>query len=97
MPATQGKESSQQTERDVLGKRKKTARSRRTLVFSVTTLDFFMLLLLNFALQNSRSGRLVKTGSLQDVCRIHPVVGTPAHNMFLEIGPKLKLVDGYLH
>jgi hypothetical protein len=66
------------------------------LIFSITTLNLLMSLLLYLPLQDTSSGRLIKTSGFQDVCRINPVVMATAHNMFLEIGTELKFVDGYL-
>jgi hypothetical protein len=52
----------------------------RTLVFTISTLDLLVCLLLNLSLEDSRSGWLIETGGLEDVCRIDPIVSTAAHN-----------------
>jgi hypothetical protein len=52
-----------------------------TLVLSISTLDLFMYSLLDFSLQDSCTGRLIKSSSLQNMSRIDPVVGSTPHNM----------------
>ena len=64
-----------------------------TLVFSIAPLDLLMCVLLNLALKDPRSSWLVEAGCLQDVRSIDPVVGPPAHNMFLELCAELVLPD----
>jgi hypothetical protein len=67
-----------------------------TLVFSITALNLLVSVFLNFALEDTGPGRLIEACSLQDMCRIDPVIVSSAHNMFLEIGAELVLVDRYL-
>ena len=66
------------------------------LVFPISTLDFLVDVFLNLALENSSPGRLVKARSLEDMCRINPVILPPPHNMFLQVLAKLELVYRYL-
>lgn len=47
---------------------------RRTLIFAVATLDFFVLSLLYFAFQNAGSLRFVESGHLEYLSRIEPPV-----------------------
>ena len=63
-----------------------------TLVFAITSLDFLMNILLYFAFKDSCAGGLVKASSLQNVGGIDPIVQSPSHDMFLEVGTKLKLI-----
>lgn len=58
----------------------RTVDDERTLVFAVSTLNLLVCLLLDFALEDSGSGRLVETGSLQDVGCINPIITSTAHN-----------------
>lgn len=66
------------------------------LVFSITTLNLLMQFLLHLTLQDTSPSRLIETSSFQNVCRIDPVVMATAHDMFLEVGSELELVDGDL-
>ena len=68
----------------------------RTLIFPVSALDFLVDILLDVPLEDACAGRLVEASGLEDVCRINPVVFSPAHDMFLEVGAKLVLVHGDL-
>ena len=51
-------------------------------------------ILLDLALEDSGAGRLVKPGGLQDMGGIDPIVLSPSHNMFLEVGAELEFIDG---
>jgi hypothetical protein len=66
------------------------------LVFAITTLDLFVFVLLDLALEYPRPCRLVEPRSLEDVCRIDPVVVPPTHDMLLEVRAELELVNRYL-
>lgn len=70
-----------------------TAKTERTLVFAIASLNLLVDILLDLSFENARSCGFVKAGSLQDVCRIDPVVMAPAHNMLLEVISKLVLVN----
>lgn len=84
-------------ENSLLGVYKRTmANQRPTLVFSISALNLLMDVLLNISLKDSRSSRLVEACSLQDVCRIDPVVVPPSHHMLFEICAELELVHGNL-
>lgn len=50
-----------------------------TLIFSIASLNLFMPSSLHLPLKNSSSGRLVKVGNLQDLCRIQPGIRPPTH------------------
>ena len=63
------------------------------LVFAITTLDLFVHALLDFALEDAGSRRLVVVGYLEDVGRVDPVVGAAAHDM---VAVDIALVDGDL-
>jgi hypothetical protein len=63
---------------------------KRTLIFSIATLDLLMEVFLYLALEDASARRLVKAGGLQDVCRVDPVVMAAAHYMLLKVGPKLE-------
>lgn len=67
-----------------------------TLVFSVSSLNLFVNVLLHLAFQDSCPGRLVEAGGFQDVSCVDPVVVAPAHDMFLEIMAELVFPDGDL-
>lgn len=64
----------------------------RTLVLSVAALNLFVQLFLNLALQDSRSGRLIKPSCFKYVCRIDPIIVPPAHNMLFQVGTELELI-----
>lgn len=51
-----------------------------TLVFSITTLYFFVDAFLDLALENACSCWLVEPGSFEYMCRIYPVITPPSHN-----------------
>lgn len=68
----------------------------QTLVFSVATLNFLVDVLLHISLENSSSSWFIETSSLQDMCRIDPVIRSPSHNMLLKLSTELKLVYGNL-
>lgn len=53
---------------------------QHTLIFSITTLHFFMDSLLDLALENACSRRLIEPGSFKDMCRIYPIIASPSHN-----------------
>jgi hypothetical protein len=63
------------------------------LVLSVPALHFFVYAFLDFALEDSGTGRLVEVGDFEDVGRIDPVVGTAAHDV---VAGDIELVDGDL-
>lgn len=67
--------------------------TRRTLIFPVATLDLLVDVLLHLALEDARAGGLVKAGSLEDMCRIDPVILATAHDMFFQVGAELVLID----
>jgi hypothetical protein len=67
--------------------------SRPTLVFPVAALDLLVDVLLHFTLKDSGSGGLVEASSLQDVCRIDPIIGATSHNMLLQVHAELKLIN----
>lgn len=71
----------------------KRSRWRRTLVFSVTALDFFVLVFLYLSLEDSSSGRFVEAGGLENVGSVDPVIVTASHDMLFEVEAELKLVD----
>ena len=52
----------------------------RTLVFAISTLNLLVHLLLNLALQDSGTGGLIETSSLQYMRGIDPIIVTTAHN-----------------
>lgn len=54
-----------------------------TLIFAITALHLLMNSLLYLSLQNPGARRFVVIGDLQDVCRIYPVIGSPAHDMIV--------------
>jgi len=68
----------------------------RTLILSVAALDLLMHVLLYLTLEDPGSRRLVEACSLQDVCRVDPVIVAPAHDMFLKVGSELELPHWYL-
>ena len=49
-------------------------------------------ILLYFALEDPCASRLIEASSLQDMGGIDPIVLSPSHNMFLEVGTKLELI-----
>ena len=51
-------------------------------------------ILLYFALEDSCASRLIEASSLQDMGGIDPIVLSPSHNMFLEVGAELEFIDG---
>ena len=53
-------------------------------------------ILLDISLEDSGSGRLVETSSLQDVCCVDPIVMSATHNMLFQVTTKLELIDGNL-
>lgn len=55
-----------------------------------------MYVLLYLALEDTGPRRLVEACGFQNVCRIDPVVVTPTHDMFLEVGSKLEFPHRYL-
>lgn len=57
-------------------------RDRRTLVFSIPTLDLLMQFLLNLAFENSCASGFVEASGFQDMCRINPVIMASAHNCY---------------
>lgn len=65
-----------------------------TLIFAIAALDLLMNSFLDFALEYSRSGRLVKAGNLQNMGCIYPVVGSASHNM---ITCDLELINRHLY
>jgi len=65
-----------------------------TLIFAITTLDFFVRPLLYLSLEDSRPRGFVKFSNFQDVRSIDPVVGPSAHDMVLFA---FELIDGDLH
>lgn len=66
------------------------------MIFSISTLNLFMNVLLHISFKDSGSGWLIEASGLQDMCCIDPVIVSPAHNMFLQIRTELKLVYRYL-
>lgn len=62
-----------------------------TLVLSIATLHLLVLALLNLALKDAGSLRLVKTRNLQDLGRIQPRVGPPPHNSDPLAHPEIRL------
>lgn len=52
----------------------------RALVFAISTLDLLVCFLLDFALEDSGSSRLIETSSFQDMGSINPIVTSAAHN-----------------
>lgn len=52
-----------------------------TLVFAISTLHLLVHALLHLALQDTRARRLVVVGDFEDVRRVDPVVGAPAHDV----------------
>jgi hypothetical protein len=63
------------------------------LIFAISTLDLLVHALLDFALEDTGSGRLIVVGYLEDVGCVDPVVGTTAHDM---VAVDIALVDGNL-
>lgn len=51
-----------------------------TLVFTISTLHFFMHPFLNLALENTGSCRLVEPGSFENMCSIYPIIASSSHN-----------------
>jgi hypothetical protein len=51
-----------------------------TLVFSIPTLNLFVLALLDFSLEHAGSLRFVKSCDFQDLSRVEPRVSAPAHD-----------------
>jgi hypothetical protein len=52
-----------------------------TLVFAITSLDFFMYPLLHLSFKNASPGWLVVLGDFENVCSVDPIVGSPPHDM----------------
>lgn len=71
-------------------------RETPTLVFSITTLNLLMDILLYVSFEDPRPSWLVKAGSLQDVGRIDPIVLPSSHDMFLHVTTKLEFIYRYL-
>ena len=63
------------------------------LVFTISTLDLLVHALLDFALKDTGTRRLVVVGYLEDVSGVDPVVGATAHDM---VAVDIALVDGNL-
>lgn len=55
-----------------------------------------MRVLLHIPLENARASGLVEASGLEDVRSVDPVVVAAAHDVFLEVGAELELVDGNL-
>lgn len=72
------------------------AKGKPTLVFSITTLNLLVNILLYVSFEDPSPSWLVKASSLQDVCRIDPIVLPSSHDMFLHITAKLEFVYRYL-
>ena len=66
------------------------------MVFSIATLDFLVNVFLHISFENSGSSWLVEPSSLQNMCRIDPVIMSPSHHMFFEVTTKLEFVYRYL-
>ena len=67
-----------------------------TLIFSVSSLNLLVNVLLHITLQNAGSCGFVEACSFENVCRVDPIVMSPSHNMFLEVLAELVLVYGDL-
>lgn len=64
------------------------------LILPIPTLDLLMDALLDFALEDAGSSRLIVVGDLEDVGSVDPVVGAAAHYM---VARNIALVHGDLH
>jgi hypothetical protein len=79
-----------------IGEAKFNELGRRTLVFPVAALDLFVVVLLDIALEDTCTGGLVEAGGFEDVGGVDPIVLSPAHDMFFQVGSELVFVDGDL-
>jgi hypothetical protein len=59
------------------------------LVFAISTLDLLMNTLLNLPFEDASSGGFIKTGNLEDMCRIDPIIPTSSHHI---VASNFKLV-----
>ena len=64
-----------------------------TLIFAISTLHLLVNALLDLPFEDASSSWFVKTGNLEDVCRIDPIVRPASHDM---VSKQLELVDRYL-
>jgi hypothetical protein len=69
---------------------------QRTLIFPVAALDLFVVVLLDIALEDTCASRLVEAGGFENVGGVDPIVFSPAHHMFFQVGSELVFVDGDL-
>lgn len=58
-------------------------------------MNLLVSVLLDFALEDAGSRRLVESGGLQDMCRIDPIVAAAAHNLYsVSISIRFRLEAG---
>ena len=63
------------------------------MIFAISTLHLLVNALLDLPFEDASSSWFVKTGNLEDVCRIDPIVPTSSHHI---VGSNFELVDGDL-